>query len=286
MTDLARDSSETSAVLSGVDFSAHSQVREPLRRHLLELHGSRLGTLRPRSALSQMHRYVRSGWVAVSVAGVVSLFVCAWLGMLTPAAQGFEAVVRSLALGEHSVVQQLSPPAVAFTPTSLPTPIGSLAAEMRGSYWIIQTPAGSFTCPAVLPGRDATLRRFDALDQVPADLPFGLVLPRHLPQGQVFREGLVTPLHGVFLFYSGPDGDMVLIQMPVGRQPGDSSSSTIFAAVEMLTDGPIEQVSVGGRTAAWVGKRALMWENSGINYILGGVGLSKDETVRIAESLE
>jgi hypothetical protein len=41
-------------------------------------------------------------------------------------------------------------------------------------------------------------------------------------------------------------------------------------------------MGVGG---AWVGDKALVWEDNGFNFILGGTGMSAEDAVVIAESV-
>ena len=183
------------------------------------------------------------------------------------------------------------------TPTKLPTLSVPLVVEQRGGFWVIRTAIGSFTSPAELSGRDASLRHFDSFAGLQKALPFELHQPRYIPAGYGFREAMLTPLYRVFLIYDGPEGNIILLQMPVGVQPMAGSTPApgrgprtpteppLFAVVEMLTDAPIESVELSGQQAAWVGNRNLMWEADGVNFILGGTNLSLDEVTRIAESL-
>ena len=74
--------------------------------------------------------------------------------------------------------------------------------------------------------------------------------------------------------------------MPVGEQPGGDPEHPFYAVVEMLTDEPIDTITLSGQPAAWVENRALMWEDDGMNFILGGPDLNREEALRIAVSLE
>ena len=49
---------------------------------------------------------------------------------------------------------------------------------------------------------------------------------------------------------------------------------------------PIGEVSLNGQPAGLVEGTDLMWEADGISYVLGGLDLSLDPAIRIAESLE
>jgi len=220
--------------------------------------------------------------VAIAAALLV-VVVFAWPGALTTAAQGFEAFMQRLVLGEHTTEQQVPEKA---TPTRRPTPAAPLVAERQGDAWIIHTEIGSFHSPGGLPGRDNNIQEFESFADTAFALPFKLHSPAYLPAGYTFREAVVTPLYRTFLFYEGPAGDIVFLQMPVGEQPDDDPMTNLYAVVEMFTDEPLESVHVGETPAVWVGTRGLMWEAEGTNFILGGAGLGRQEAIRIAESLE
>jgi hypothetical protein len=282
-------------LVADVDLSRHSCVRQALRSRLLEEHPKHRGGAVTHGGTVDRRRGIRPRW-AVAVAGMVAVLMCvgARFGALTPAAQGFEAIVRSLMVGEHSVIQLLGPVTVKPTPPegtgTVPTrvpPVGAaLVTDLREGYWLIESAIGVFTIPASLPGREDALRRYVDLDEVRSALPYNLRTPSYLPGDIVFREAMLTPVQGVFLVYSGSTGDLVILQMPVGEQPRAGSQLPIFAGVEMLTDGPIEPVTIGGQVGAWVGSRVLIWESQRMNYMLGGAGLSREEALRIAGSLE
>ena len=228
---------------------------------------------------------LHGAWLTITAAvtALLVILVFAWPGALTTAAEGFEAFMQRLVLGEYTTVQQVPEKA---TPTRHPTPAAPLVAERQGDAWIIHTAIGSFHSPGGLPGRDNDLQRFTSFVETAGALPFTLYEPGYLPAGYAFREAVVTPLYRTFLFYEGPAGDIVLLQMPVGEQPDDDPTHNLYAVVEMFTDEPLESVTVGDTPAVWVGTRGLMWEAEGINFILGGADLSRQEAIRIAESLE
>jgi hypothetical protein len=282
-------------LVADVDLSRHSQVRQTLRWRLLEEHPTNRSGSVTHPGTGDRRRGIRPRW-AVAVAGMLAVLMCvgARFGALTPAAQGFEAIVRSLMVGEHSVIQLLSPATVKPTPsegtgtapTRAPTAGAGLVTELREGYWLIESGIGVFTIPATLPGREATLRRYMNLDEVRSALPYDLRTPGYLPGDLIFREAILTPVQGVFLLYGGSTGDLIILQMPVGEQPHAGSQAPMFAGVEMLTDGPIEPVTIDGLAGAWVGSRVLIWESQRMNYMLGGAGLSREDALRIAESLE
>ena len=120
---------------------------------------------------------------------------------------------------------------------------------------------------------------------------YNYVRSGYLPTGYAFLDAMVAPSPDdrAFLFYSGPDGEIVLTQTPVYERWNEQTdcSATFSASVFWSgTDEPIEEVMLNGQRAAWVEGTSLMWEAEGIVHILGGANLSLDEATRIAESLK
>jgi hypothetical protein len=276
--DLARD-------LASVDFSAESQVQQALRRRLLNRVGTREGW--------KLHKEIpmRAFWAkrhpALTVLGVALVallaITLAWPGTLTAAAQAVEVFVQSLALGPNTSVHQVSPEKAAVHPQ------GSAPAQpevvQRGDLWVIRTAIGNFG-GNVLPGRDASVRRFDTFDEAQAASQFKLRHLATLPTGYGLREAMVAPLDWVFLFYGGPNGDIILAQIPVGERPGGDPGQVTAAGVGMLTDKAIESVTFDGQPAGWIEGYGLLWEAGGISYSLGGAKLTLDEVIHLAGSLE
>lgn len=55
----------------------------------------------------------------------------------------------------------------------------------------------------------------------------------------------------------------------------------------MLTDEPFKSVTLHGRIAGWIEGYGLIWERTGISFLLiSGSKLSLKEATRIAESLQ
>jgi hypothetical protein len=62
--------------------------------------------------------------------------------------------------------------------------------------------------------------------------------------------------------------------------------TTTTVMVGMLNDKPIEEVMLDGQAAGWVAGLSLAWQAEGVTCTLGGLGLTLDEAIRLAESLE
>lgn len=270
-----RQALDLAHTLATTDFSTESQMRRALRRRLLNWTDAREGG---------------QGQSAVTLAAIVlaALLVVAlaWPGVLTAAAQAIEDFVQILGVGPHTTVHQVDPEwATAHPQRPLPaTPV----VEQRGRLWVIRTAIGNFAGD-VLPGNDAAVQRFDTFNEAQAAAPFDLCKPGYLTAGYALREAMVTPSDRVFLFYDGPYGDIILVQSPVYTRVERLSETEMvgtLSSIGILTDGPIEEVTLNGRRAAWVEERSLVWEADGISYLLGGPNLNLDEAIRIAESLE
>lgn len=225
----------------------------------------------------------------ILIAAILIVFLVvtlAWPGAFTAVAQGIESFVQSLSLGPHATVHQVSPEWVAAHPRKPPpaTPeVGRL-----GDGWIIRTAIGNFG-GNVLPDHDATVHRFDTFDEAQTATTFGVRQPGHLLVGYALREAMVAPGNWAFLFYDGPDGEIVLAQVPVYERVEEQSDNHVVSTVvgiATLTDKPIEEVTLNGRRAGWVEGTSLTWEADGVSYTLGGANLSLDEAIRIAESLK
>jgi hypothetical protein len=98
---------------------------------------------------------------------------------------------------------------------------------------------------------------------------------------------MVAPDDQAFLFYGGPDGDIVLTQIPVGEQPGSEGGYSTFRAIGMpdtprrllfgwsLPDGAFRAIGM------LPGTHIVIWEANGIGYTLGGANL--DEVNRMPD---
>ncbi len=283
-----RQALDLARTLAATDFSAESRVRQALRRRLLNRIDAReWWQLRKeytmRTFFWKRHPAVTLAAVVLAAILVVTL---AWPGTLTAVAEGIENFVQSLSLGPHTTVHQVSPDQAAARPQK-PAP-ATPEVKQRSDGWTIRTAIGNFG-GNVLPDHDATVHRFSTFDMAQAATPFSLRQPGYLPAGYVFREAMVAPGGSTFLFYNGPEGDIILVQWPVYDRVDKLSDDQVVTTVFMigtLTDKPIEEVMLNGQPAGWVEGSGLMWEADGVSFTLGGASLSLDEALRIAESLE
>ena len=291
---------EMACTLAATDFSAESTVRHALRRRLLAQIDTGQEMLPPKHLGSRSRFWSkRRGW-ALSTILLIALIITTlgwgWPDALNAVAASIEGFVCSLPLGRYTSVRQVGPEEA--TPTEIPLFPSPPLVVWEGDRLIIQTAAGRFGSDAALLNQDEAVRRLGSLDKVQEAVTFHLQRPAYLPPGYSFREVMITPIDKVLLFYGGSEGDIVLVQTPVGEQAGSEteradgeiegvrSVSVSVVEVEVITNAPIEALTLNGQQAAWVGNRALMWEDQGINFVLGGANLGLAEVMRIAGSLE
>jgi len=274
-------------MLATTDLSDESQVRQALRRRLLNQIGTREGwQLRKEYVMRTFFRQRRTAVIlAFAVLAALLVVTLAWPGVLTAAAQAIQDFVRILSVGEHTTIYQVDPDSAASRPQW--TPSARPRVELR---WTIRTPIGDFSNNAGF-GQDSPVHYFNTFDEAQAITPFSLRQPACLPAGYAFLDAMVPPPpdHRAFLFYKGSDGEIVLVQMPAYTQVEviDETTMTVVGVwFGLTTDELVEEVALSGRRAAWVEDRSLVWEAEDIIYILGGSNLSLEEAIRIAESLE
>lgn len=273
-----RQALDLARMLVTTDLSAESRVRHTLRRRLLNQIGTREGwQLRKEYVMRTFFRQRRAAVILASavLAGLL-VVTLAWPGGLTAAAQGIYDVIQSIVLGPHTQAVQID-----FQTKSEPRPLPA-------DLWIIRTDIGSFGGNAP-PGVEPTVRTLTSFEDAQAATNFYLRTPIDLPEGYALREVKLAPIGGTswaILFYGGSGHDIILAQMPGGPQPSDDPNVAVSVASGFITDGTLEEVRLDGRPAVWADGHSLMWEADSVSYMLGGLGLSLEETIRIAASLE
>ncbi len=183
--------------------------------------------------------------------------------------------IQRIALGAYSSAVQIVPQ------------IRGESQPLPADMWIVRTEIGNFGGNAP-PGVDPTVRSVADFEEAQASTNFHLRAPTDLPEGYILREVKLAPIggtHWAFLFYSGPDHDIIVVQMLVGPQPSDEPNVAVGVAVGLITDGTLEEVDFDGRPAVWTDDHSLMWEADGISYMVGGLDLDPEQTLQIARSL-
>jgi hypothetical protein len=278
--DLARN-------LATADFSDESQVREALRRSILNQAGARGGWWSGDGVAMRSVFWKRTGAPSLLTILLTTLLVMAlaWPEALAAAAEGIAGFVQSIRLGPHTSARQIDPEWAAAHPQNPPPATPEVRYD--GDTWIVRTSIGNFAGD-LRPGQ-RTVRRFDAFEEAEAAIGLHPNQLRSLPPSYLLLEAIVTPDNWLFLFYSGPQSEIVLAQVQVYEHVEQTSDQHIVATgvhVGLLIDKPIEEVMLNGRPAGWVEGYGLMWEIDGMSLTLGGPNLAWDEAIRLAKSLE
>jgi hypothetical protein len=184
-------------------------------------------------------------------------------------------VIKQIVLGPNTVVYQVDPQT---DPESRP---------LRSDMWIIRTDIGNFGGNAP-PGVDPIVRSVDSFEEAQALTDFHLKAPTALPEGYVLLEVRLAPIGATswaILFYTGPDHEIIIAQMPGGPQPSDDPNVGVAVKSGVITDGTMEELDFDGQPAAWIESHSLLWESEGISYYLGGLDLDLQLAINIARSL-
>jgi hypothetical protein len=284
-----RQALEMARLLATVDFSVESRERHALRLRLIDRARAWGGEKKESPARAFRLRRRRGHRLLVVIGGALVLLlamVFLYPGGPAVAAQSIGNGIKMVVLGAYSTAQQ----AEAFV-TGRPPP------DPDGG-WHISIFPGHGVGGNAPPGTNPAVESVASFEEAQRRTAFSLRAPDYLPPGYVLREIKLAPVltgpgtllfssnPNAFLFYEGPGPGIVIIQQSVGPQPGGNSSVAVGQVVGLVTDGPLVEVDLSGRTAAWADDCLLLWEENGISYEVGGPGLSLDEAVRIAESLK
>jgi hypothetical protein len=277
--------------LASTDFSPESRSRLALRRRLLSRMDARehLRKEKPMRTYPQL-KLRRPLYLAISIALALLLAVTFLIpGGPAVAAYNISTNVKLIMLGAYSRAQQIE-----ATVTGKPMPDDSWHVELfRDVGFAVGFGGGG------PPGTNPEVRSVTTLEEAQEIAAFDIRVLKHLPEGYALREIKLAPVWtgpaalvfpsapSVFLFYGGLEGDIVVVEQPVGTQSSDASSMAVGTFTSFMTNGTLEEVDFNGRTAAWADSRLLMWEEDGIGYTVGGSKVrSLEEVIRIAESLK
>lgn len=278
MPDECRRNLGVARMLAAADLSGESRFRQALKSRLREIGARDLNSLRRQERKETLMRalrdYVWKPLPAVSMAVMIlalAVLPLVWPGALPAAAQSVDGFVRGLVVGEHTTVSH-----IAGGNRSEPTTPG-----LQDRMWLVQTAVGAFG-GNVAEGADPTVRYYASAESAQKANPdLRICQPGYLPLGYWLHGVLLTPPDGVILTYGNlAAGDIVLVETPVSGQK----------SVGAFTNAPVEAMTLNGQQAAWIettaGQNSLTWEADGVSYTVGGIGLSRDEAIRIAQSLK
>lgn len=261
------------AELAASDFSSESTRRATLRRELLSGRSSaQAWTGNPLAVLWRQHP--RLATVAATLA-VASIVVVAQPDLRASVVQPVIQFLKQVVLGEHTRAAVSE----GFSESELNAILDERARQLEaGETWSIET-AVSTLGGDVPPGRDPVLLTYCSLSRAEAAAALPFAKPLHLPAGFRFEQAVLTPDDGVVLGYWAPGRQITLYQRPV--RPG--------ATTMAMATGPgstLDEVTVNDAPAAWLNGHKLVWEADGVSYDLEGDGLTLEEALTIARSLD
>jgi hypothetical protein len=277
--------------LASTDFSPESRSRSTLRRRLLGQVGVR-GNLRKEKPVNTYPQLGlrRSLYLAISIAlALFAVVMLSYPGGPAFAAESIGNSAKLIVLGVYSTAQKAE---AMVTGKPMPDDGWSIDLFRDPGYSVGYGGNG-------LPGSNPEVRSVATLAEAQGLATFDIRVPEYLPEGYALREIRLAPVWrgpaallfpsapNVFLFYDGPDGDIVVVEQPVGPQLGGDPNVAVGVYTGFMTNGTLAEVDFNGRTAAWADGRLLMWEENSIGYTVGGSKVrSLEEVIRIAESLK
>ncbi len=288
LTDDYRETLDFAQALIVTDFSHESQERHRLRWRLLEQLDSPAtrrskeeSVFKPAPPHSLQRRLLASIAVALTV-----LLTIAFLfpGGPVAAAQSIANGAKLIVLGAYSRAQQIES---VITGEPLPD-----------DTWDIVLFPGAGVGGNGPPGTHAEVRSVEDLSAAQEMTSFHIRVPSYLPDGYKLMEIKLAPIWtsvgallfpsnpNAFLFYVGQGPDIVIVQQPVGPQPVGETGAVVGQVIGFATNGTLEEVEMNGHTAAWANDNLLLWEQDGVSYMVGGIGLNLEEAIRIATSLQ
>lgn len=287
LPDDYRKSLEMARTLISADFSHESQERNRLRWRLLEqldLPGTRRSrkepVFKPSPPQSLRRRLLSSIAIALTLLLTITFL---FPGGPVAAAQSIANDAKLIVLGAYTTAQQIE-----SLITGKPLP---------DDTWNIVLFPGAGVGGNGPPGTYPTVNSVDDFEKTQELTLFRIREPAYLPEGYVLKEIKLAPMWtglgdllfpsnpSAFLFYVGSDPDIIIVQQPVGPQPIGASGVVAGNFVGFGTNGTLEDVEFNGHIAAWADNRLLIWEQDDVSYMVGGIGLSLEEAIRIATSL-
>ena len=256
--------------LAAADFSPESQVRQSLKRKLLNTHTGK------KERLMNTPIYQRS-FVRLAVAAVIIAFLLLAVSPLgSTLAQSLVQIVKSWQVGENT------------TAVSVEGDFEAIQAE--DGTTIIQPPSESseiFEEDAAVPeaehNRQVTLDPTISFERAQGLVNFTLLQPTFIPEGYAFQGVVFISSRQVSLeYFNEPEVRLMgLLQTAVG---GDNDDVQVTFSSDVI----VENVIVNGHEALWTSsgdEGLLVWEADDVNYQLVGLG-NLELALQVAESLQ
>ncbi|MBM4202070.1 MAG: hypothetical protein FJ189_12400 [Gammaproteobacteria bacterium] len=296
--------------LAAMDFSDQSAVRASLRKALLERlvrDEPQAGRTRPTSGRMDMLKR------PVPAFGMGVLAAVLLLTLAHP--DGRAALARLpglLHIGEHTAIitEKL------FSDAQMDSLVAASDIEQaRGERVFQNTPYGGWGGP-VPAGREPIIKEVCSLGVAAGLVDFPLLVPTYfheqLPARLRFQKVVIMPTGSAMLYFGVGRLETVLLLTPVGENGMVTSSESVTTTnadgsmTTRIVQPELEEMQVAGRTVVWqkhsegarrnLGGAAVAkpeveigrfhWEQDGLSCVLNGKFLTRDEGIRIIESLK
>lgn len=296
--------------LAAMQFSDQSAVRASLRRELLErLVREESGAGRARPFLGRMDMWKRP-------APAFGLGVLAAVLLLTLAhPDGRAALARLpglLHIGEHTTIVTEK----MFSDAQMDSLVAASDIRRARGEWVFQnTPYGGWGGP-VPAGREPVIREVCSLGVAAGLVDYPLLVPTYfnekLPDRLRFQKVVIMPTGSAMLYFGVGRLETVLHLTAVGENGMVTSTESVTTKnadgtlTTRIVQPELEEMQVAGRTVVWQkhsegarrnrGGAAVAnpeveigrfhWEQDGLSCVLDGLFLTRDEGIRIIESLK
>jgi len=260
-------------VLASVDLAPESQKQKILRRQLINrcLAKNTAGNNKE-VIMKNFLRKHRPAMLTCSFAMVAMLgFYLIFPGALTAMANSIGNILK---LGPYVTL-------IADDAAPEPAPATSLTAEQqaqldKNGYVEYTDENGNLVTIGTRTKPPVDTVSYSNLTDAQEGVSYKLLAPTYLPQGYAFKnaECFKGSQEYITLNFQGPGKDIILMQRLLNEQTKYESAG-----------GEVEPVTVNGNNGAWVDS-SLTWGIGDVNYTLIAKGQSKDEIMKIAESVK
>jgi hypothetical protein len=261
------------AVLASADLAPESQKQQILRRQLINrCLAKNTAEDNKEVIMKNFLRKHRPAMLTCSFAMVAMLgFYLIFPGVLTAMANSIGNILK---LGPYVTL-------IADDAAPEPAPATPLTAEQqaqldKNGYVEYTDKNGNLVLISTWGEPPVDKVNYSKLADAQKGVSYKLLVPTYLPQGYSFKnaECYKGSQKYITLNFQGPGQDITLMQRLMNEQ------TKYEAAGEK-----VEPVTINGNNGAWVDS-SLTWGIDDVNYILIAKGQSKDEIMKIAESVK
>lgn len=294
--------------LAALDLSDRSEIKDSLRHELLQRLTAERRRVENNRLLGRWDMF-RKPLPAMAVGIILGAAILAFGHPITRAS--IINFIKSFKIGHNTYVIQSG--------TQGEAEIDAALAELdekleRGERYILASEYGDWV-GAVPEGAEPIIRQLSSLSIAASLVDYPLQVPTYynerIPARCRFRSAQILPDGGAILHFGIGCWETVLMQLPVGNgrkvahqdvtMTMNADSTRVMSGVEPQ----IEEIEIGGKKIVWqihdkgtrrnlgrwaeqypdivIGK--FIWEHDGMSYMLDGKLLTREEGLKIIESL-